>query len=282
MTDISLILEGGGMRGAFTAGVLDFFLEHDLLFSDVYGVSAGACQACSYLSGQKGRGLRVWVNYLRDARFCSLSSLIRTGDLFNAAFNYDLLPNRFDPIDYSAFQQRSPSFVCVVTNVRTGQAEYIPIPDLQKGLAVVQASASLPLISNMVSINGQKYLDGGVADPIPLARSMADGHTRHVLILTQPESYRKSPNKALPLIRLKYAAYPAFIQIMQSRHLLYNRTLEEIAKAERNGTVFVIRPEITPDVRRIERNPRKLEALYRHGQQVAQARYDALKQFLYK
>ena len=282
MIPIGLILEGGGMRGAFTAGVLDFFQEKELWFSSVYGVSAGACQACSYLCHQPGRGIRVWKNYLNDKRFCSVSSLLRTGNLFNAHFNYDMIPRQLDPIDQAAFDPRQVRFISVVTNLRTGQAEYLPIRDMLGDMALIQATASLPLISRPVVIDGKKYLDGGVADSIPLEKSVADGNRKNVLILTQAPDYQKEANRAMPLLSLRYSRYPAFLQAMRQRHIRYNDTLRFIRAEQAQGKAFVIQPDQKPEIGRIERDPAKLERLYQIGYEKAQALYPALLAFLHE
>ena len=280
MESVGLILEGGGMRGAFTAGVLDYFLEKGLMFSHVYGVSAGACQACSYLCHQPGRGIRVWINYLNDKRFCSLSSLIRTGDLFNARFNYDTLPRELDPIDRRAFDPQRSTFLSVVTNLRTGQAEYLRVRDMIDDISAVQASASLPLVSRPVAIGGEEYLDGGVADPIPLRKAMTDGHQKNVVILTQAPDYQKAPNRAMPLLALRYARYPAFVQALRERHVRYNDTLVFIRAEQRQGNAFVIQPDQKPQIGRIEKDTERLEKLYRIGYEKARSQCPALMSFL--
>ena len=199
---LGLILEGGGMRGAFTAGVLDYWMSRGLWFQNVYGVSAGACQACSYLCRQPGRGLRVWVNYTDDPRFISLRSLITTGDMIGAELNYDLVPRKLDPLDNAAFLSSGARFTAVLTDVETGKPVYVPIRDMFEDIDAVRASASLPLVSRMVVYRGRRYLDGGVSDSIPIRRAIADGCDRNVLVLTQAPGYRKEPNKALPLMKV--------------------------------------------------------------------------------
>lgn len=170
-----LILEGGGMRGVYTAGVLDCFLDEGLFFNRCYGVSAGAGQACSYLSRQRGRGRATAMDYLRDKRCARLWSLRRTGDYFGAEFLYDLLPNEIYPYDYDAFQAYTGTFYTVVTNCDSGEAEYVPVRDMRRDIIYVRASSSLPLLSRMVEAGGRRYLDGGIADSIPLRRAEADG-----------------------------------------------------------------------------------------------------------
>ena len=280
MSGVGLILEGGGMRGAFTAGVLDLWMEKGLWLSNVYGVSAGACQACSYLGGQIGRGLRVWTDYIGDWRYCSLRSLIATGDLFGAELNYDLVPNRYDPLDDAAFQRRNARFIAVVTRLDTGQAEYMRVRDLRRDVRMVRASASLPLISNPVEIGGRLYLDGGIADSIPLKRSMADGHRKNVVVLTREAGYRKSPARAMPLIAARYRRYPRFVEAMRNRSRMYNAQLELVAAEEAAGRAFVLRPETAPQIGRIEKDPEKLRALHAAGYAAADRAFERLTAFL--
>ena len=280
MENTGLILEGGGMRGAFTAGVLDFLMEKDVRLNDIYAVSAGACQACNYLSNQKGRGLRVWTDYVHDKRYCSLRSLLRTGDLFGAEMSYDLVPNQYDVFDYDEYQRRNGRFIAVVTNVETGKAEYLQVKDMQRDIQMVRASSSLPLISNMVEINGGKYLDGGIVDSIPLARSIEEGHRKNVLVLTRPEGYQKKPNRAQRLIALRYARYPRFVEASAQRHERYNAALRLIADEVEAGRAFVIRPDKAPEIGRIERDVAKLRALHGVGYETAAREYERLMAFL--
>ena len=182
-------LEGGGMRAVYTAGVLDFFMDQELYFKHIYAVSAGSCQACSYLSKQHGRGYHTIVDYLDDKRYCSLYSLIKTGDLFGVEMCYNLIPNQLNLYDYEVFDQYEGNFYAVVTNCRTGQAEYMKINDLHKDIISIRASSSLPLVSRNVTIGEYEYLDGGIADPIPFKKSIQDGNMKNVVILTQSEGY---------------------------------------------------------------------------------------------
>lgn len=280
MADIGLILEGGGMRGAFTAGVLDFFMDKGIWIGDVYGVSAGAAQACNYLSGQKGRGLRLWTDYVHDKRYCSLYSLITTGDLFGADFSYNLIPNHYDIYDYDEFLKRDCRFFCVVMDIESGKPDYLQLRDMRTELQMVRASCALPLVSNIVEIGGRKYLDGGLVDSVPLKKSVSDGHTKNVVVLTQDAGYRKSPNKALGAIRLKYRKYPEVARAAKVRHEMYNDTMELLEEEERAGRAFVIRPDVRPDIGRIERNVAKLKALHAEGYAVAEREYERLIAFL--
>ena len=280
MYDAGLVLEGGGMRGIYTAGVLDFFLERDLFFSRTYGVSAGSCHACSYLSKQAGRAYRIGTEYLDDKRYCSVYSLLTTGDLFGAKMCYDTIPNELDLFDYGTFSQYPGAFFAVVTNCATGQAEYLPVKDLHRDVIAIQASSSLPLLSRMVPINGKRYLDGGVADSIPLARSIEDGMRKNVVILTQCPTYRKEPNQMMPFIKLRYRRYPSLVKAMETRHTRYNETLDLIRLERDAGRAFVIQPKEAPAIGRVEKDRDKLKALYNQGYKDAADSFDGLMAFL--
>lgn len=280
MCDIGLILEGGGMRGIYTAGVLDFFLDQDLEFKNCYGVSAGSCHACSYISRQRGRAYAISVDYLDDPRYCSLKSLIQTGDMFGADMCYHLIPDELNPYDYDTVDKYDGTFYAVVTNITTGKAEYIPIKDSRKDIIAIQASSSLPLLSRNVKIGDNEYLDGGIADSIPIRKSIQDGHKKNVLILTRDPSYRKSPNKLLPILDRKYKEYPNLVKQMARRHIHYNNTLDFIEKEKEAGHAFVIQPKEPVKIRRIEKDKEKLKSLYETGYQDAANCYEDLKKFL--
>ena len=280
MENAALVLEGGGMRGLYTVGVTDCLLEHGILIKDVYGVSAGACQGCNYLAGQVRRGERVWTGYLDDKRYCSVYSLIHTGDLFGADMCYNIIPNQLDPYDYEAYRRNVGTFTIVVTNCLTGQAEYFTPKDLAGSMEIVRASASLPLVSNMVMIDGTPYLDGGVADAIPLAKSISDGHEKNILVLTRQPGYRKEPDGAVKLYELKYRRYPALIEALKTRHERYNAALDLIEAEEKAGRALVIRPATKPDVGRVEKDAAKLHALRDEGYRQTEKMIEEIRDFL--
>ena len=276
-----LILEGGAMRGLFTAGVLDVLMENKIAFDGVIGVSAGAAFGCNFKSGQIGRAVRYNVRFCRDKRYCGLGSLLKTGDIFNRDFCYGEVPLKLDPFDFDAFEKDPTDFYVVCTDVETGEAlchRYTGWDD--HGFDWIRASASMPLVSRMVEIEGRKLLDGGIADSIPSACFEEMGYTRNVVILTQPEGYRKKKNQALPLVRRKYRAYPKLVEAMERRHLVYNAELDYVAKAKAEGRMFVIQPEAALAVRRIEKNPEKLRAAYEEGRKTAIRQREALSEFL--
>lgn len=282
MYNAGLILEGGGMRGVYTAGVLDYFLDQKIEFSSCYGVSAGACHACSYLSKQKGRAFATNVNYLKDKRYCSVHSLITTGDLFGVEMLYDIIPNQLIPYDYQAFEDNKCKFYAVATNCRTGEPEYFHIKNMRRDINAVRASSSLPLLARRVIINNEEYLDGGISDSIPLKKSIKDGNKINVLVLTRDSSYRKRPNKLARIIRLKYSDCPQLIKRLEERHENYNKTLEFIAEERNAGRAFVIQPKNTVNIGLIEKDRNKLEALYKEGYNDAEEAYPRLIKFLKK
>ena len=280
MVKAGLVLEGGGMRGVYTAGVLDFFIDQDLYFSDIYGVSAGACHMCSYISQQKERAYRVNVDYLEDKNYCSMYSLLKTGNLFGAEMCYDKIPNELDPYDYEAFGRYKGNAYAVVTNIETGKAEYIRMEDMHKDIIAIQASASLPLVSKNVYINGVPYLDGGVADAIPIMKSLQDGNKKNVVIMTKEVGYRRKPSSNMTAIRLRYRKYPELVKDMERRHIVYNKTLDFLEEHEKKGHIFVIRPKEDCGVGRIEKDKDKLRTLYQMGYDDAKASFEDLKKYL--
>lgn len=284
MEQAGLVLEGGGMRGVYTAGVLDYFMERELTFSHCYGVSAGACHLASYMSGQKGRALKVSLDYLQDKNYCSAYSLVRTGDLFGVEMCYNRIPNELCPYNYEAFNKYPGKGYAVVTNIETGRPEYIQLVDMHTDIQAIRASASLPLVSRNVEINGKLYLDGGMADSIPIRRARKDGNEKNVVILTRPIGYRKKPSSSanLKLMQLRYKKYPKVVEDMEKRYLRYNKTLKLVEKEEEEGKAFVFRPEKLITIDRIEKDKNKLKVLYLQGYHDAAMNFDAMLDFLHK
>ncbi|MGX8852251.1 patatin-like phospholipase family protein [Amedibacillus sp. YH-ame10] len=280
MGKLGLVLEGGGMRGIYTAGVLDFFIDHNIYTDGVIGVSAGACHACSYASKQRGRAFRTNTDYIKDKRYMSMRSLITTGDLFGAKFVYDDIPNKLDIYDYETFNKGEIKLYAVCSNIETGKAEYIQCINMVHDVIYVRASASLPLLSKVVEVDGKKLLDGGACDSIPIKRFQEMGYDKNIVVLTQCKEYRKGKNNLLPIIRKVYRKYPKFIAKLEKRHVEYNRTLNELSLMEKEGSVFVIRPSAPVEISRLEKNVDKLKALYDQGYQDAQEQYAALKEFM--
>ena len=282
MIKAGLVVEGGGMRGVYSSGVLDFFIEKDLFFENNYGVSAGACHLCSYLAKQYKRAFRVNVDYLNDKRYCSVHSLLKTGNLFGAEMLYDIIPNELDLFDCDTYNKNESNFYVVITDINTGKPEYVKIGDLKKDIIYVRASSSLPLLAQNVKINDKEYLDGGISDSIPIKKSIADGNKKNVVILTRDSTYRKGKNSLMPIIKLKYKKYPNFVKSMADRYIVYNEILDFIKELENNGDVFVIRPKKPVNIVRTEKNREKLEALYNDGYNDAKDCYEELLKYLGK
>lgn len=276
-----LVLEGGGLRGIFSAGVLDVFLENGISFDGVVGVSAGACFGCNLISGQVGRAIRYNVKYCRDKRYCSISSLIKTGDLFNADFCYRQLPFELDPFDYEAFVKNPTQFWVVATDVKTGKPVYHKCTDCKdEDMEWIRASASLPIVANIVDINGGEYLDGGISDSIPLRFIQKEGYKKNVVILTQPLYYQKKKNLAMPLIRQMYSDYPELIRAMGRRHVMYNKETRYVRVSEKKGETLVIRPPFEVNVGKIEHDKNKIEAGYRMGVMAGREALSEVRKFL--
>lgn len=280
MYQAGLVLEGGGMKGVYTAGVLDLFLDKGIDFSSCYGVSAGACSLCSFLSKQRGRAFHVNVDYLDDKNYCSVYSLVKTGDLFGADMCYHKIPDELYPYDYETFNSYQGCFYSVVTNIETGCPEYIPIKDMRRDIEAIRASASLPLVSRNVEVNGRLYLDGGISDAIPLRRSMEQGNRKNVVVMTKEVGYRRKPSSAAALVKLCYRKYPKVYELMKNRHVSYNETLDFIAEQVKAGNTFLIQPKTKSAVGRVEKDKDKLKALYEEGYRDALDCYEELIQFL--
>ena len=265
-----LILEGGAMRGLFSAGVMDVMMENGIVFDGAIGVSAGAAFGCNYKSKQPGRVLRYNTKYSKDKRYCSIRSLLKTGDLYGADFCYRELPEELDIFDVETYRANPMEFYAVATDIETGNPVYHRC-DSGAGddLEWYRASASLPLVSRIVEIDGLKLLDGGISDSVPLKFFENIGYDKNVVVLTQPKGYRKGKNSTVPLLKMKYRKYPKLIEGMKKRHDMYNATLEYVEKRENEGRVLVIRPEEKLPIKRVERDPVRLCEVYDMGRKVA-------------
>jgi len=264
-----LVLEGGGVRGIYTAGVLDVFMESNVGFDGVIGVSAGAIHACSYISGQKGRSIRYYKKYSTDPRFMGLSCWLKTGDVVGADFCYHELPDKLDVFDHDSFDKNPTPYYVTCANLETGVAEYIRLRNLRTEIDYLRASASLPYFSRIVELDGKKYLDGGCVDSVPVEAFQKLGYERNVVVLTQHEGYSKKPEHPL-LPKLLYRKYPKFRDALLKRHERYNACLKRIADMEKTGTVYVIRPSRPLEIGRLEKDPVEIERVYNIGRADAE------------
>ena len=276
-----LIMEGGAMRGMFTAGVLDVLMENGLVTDGAIGVSAGAVFGCNYKSHQIGRVIRYNTEYCNDKRYASFKNLVKTGNLYSEQFCYHEVPEKLDPFDEAAFAASPMDFFVVCTDVKTGEPIY---HKCRKGDAEdvrwMEASASMPLAAKIVKIGHYGLLDGGVADSIPVRFFESIGYKRNLIILTQPKGYTKKKNKFLPAIRAKYFRYPAFVEAVADRHERYNETLSYISMLEQAGKEYVIRPPIPLEIGAMERDPAQLRRVYETGRAVAQIQVEKIRDFL--
>lgn len=276
-----LVLEGGALRGLFSAGVMDVLMEHGIVFDGVVGVSAGAAFGCNYKSGQPGRAIRYNRRFARDWRYCSVRSLLTTGDLYGVEYAYHYVPDHEDLFDKEAFQQSATAFYVVCTDVMTGQPVYKRLDRVDYDCYEwIRASASMPLASRVVTVEGRRLLDGGVSDSIPLRFFQQEGYGRNVVVLTQPAGYVKRQNNLLPLIRLALRRYPAFIDAMRRRPEMYNGQLRFVADEERRGTAFVIRPPFDIPIGYTSHDPDAMQRVYDMGRDEAQRCLTRLEQFL--
>lgn len=265
-----LVMEGGAMRGMFTAGVTDVLMENGIEFDSSIGVSAGACFGCNYKSKQKGRAIRYNLRFCRDKRYCSVHSLIKTGDMFGAEFCYHTIPDSLDLFDYDTYRANPMGFYIVCTDIETGRPVYKLLKTADRNeLEWLRASASMPLASRIVEIDGRKLLDGGISDSIPLKFMEKTGCERNVVVLTQPRDYIKKKSNTEPLIKVAYRKYPKLVKCFSDRPKMYNEELKYIHKAESEGRAFVIAPPSPLPIGHVEHDPDKLLEVYRIGRKAA-------------
>ena len=279
---VGLVLEGGAMRGLYTAGVIDTFLKEKIDVDTIIGVSAGALFGMNYKSKQIGRVLRYNKAYVGNKDYMGVYSFLKTGNVMNEEFCFEKLIDDLDPIDYQSYQESPVDFYAVVTNLQTGKAEYKQIKDLRKDMIAIRASSSLPLVSRMVTIGHEKYLDGGLADSIPIKESIKNGNDYNIVVLTRDKDYQKEPNKLMIMHYLRYFKYQKLVKTIKNRHIKYNETLQLIDQEEAKGKAFVIRPQIPLEIKRAERNEEKVKMGYQQGYETAKKVYDSLLEFLEK
>lgn len=277
--NVGLVLEGGGMRGVYTAGALECFLEHNVYFPYVIGVSAGASYGASFMSQQAGRNKKVSLDYVTDPRYMSWRNFRQTGQFFGMDFIYNQIPNNMVPFDYEAFYGNKAEFKIGTTDVQSGESVFYGKEDYKDELLkALEASSSLPFLAPVVEFKGRKLLDGGISDPIPLKLAQKDGYTKNVVILTRNFGYRKSKSRFAFFVKRKYPQFTGLQQAMQVRYKLYNETLEYVEQEEKNGNIFVIRPQEKLIVGRMERDQQKLENLYMQGYRDAKTALKRMKE----
>ena len=278
---IGLVLEGGAMRGMYTVGVLDTFLNKDFWVDGVISVSAGALFGVNYPSKQKGRAIRYNKKFMPDSRYVSLKNLIKTGNIINKAFAFYEVPFKQDVFDNATFQQTQIDFYATITNLNTAQAEYVKLTDPLAQMEVLRATSAMPYVSTPVEINGVPYLDGAITDSIPLEQIKKMGYDKIIVVLTRTLDYRKSkPNPILA--KLWYRKYPKFAEAVNNRYAMYNQQVESVIEQAEKGEIFVIRPSVDLSVKRVEKDPNKLQAMYDLGVSDMQREWENLQAFLEK
>ncbi|MGL5151201.1 MAG: patatin-like phospholipase family protein [Clostridium sp.] len=280
MEDISLVLEGGGLRGVYTAGVLDYFLDRKIDLKYCVGVSAGACQGASYITKQRQRNYRVNTEYLHDKEYLSFKNLITKGSMFGMEMLLNKIPRELDLFDYVYFRNCNVKYVVGTTDCETGSAKFYNIDDFDKADSIMQATISLPLVAKIVNYDGLKLLDGGISMPIPIKKAIEDGYKKHIVILTQHDGYRKDKTSTLPIMRVIYRKYPKLIEAMKNRHLVYNDTLEFISELENKGECLVIRPSSPLGIGRFEKDKKRLREIYSQGYEDGKMAEKKLNEFL--
>ncbi|CAD2081901.1 patatin family protein [Jeotgalicoccus coquinae] len=280
MNDTGLVLEGGGMRGLYTAGVLEYFAQHDIHFPYIIGVSAGACMAASYLSEQQGRNRTVSIDFVNDKRYLSFSNFIRKGELFGMDFIFDEIPNNIVPLDVKKIINGPDEFVVVTTNCETGEPMYFYKEDYdEKTLGkLLRASSSIPFFADAVEHKGRYMLDGGIVDPLPIIKAESDGYAKNVVVLTKPKGYYKKQSRMSTMIN--YKKYPKVDERMKVRYKHYNERLDYIFEQEKTGNIIVIAPSEDSGVGRTTRNKEKLENLYELGYKDTAEKFEAVKSLM--
>ena len=275
-----LILEGGAHRAIYTAGVLDVFLENDIKFDGVIGVSAGAIHGGSFVAKQHGRSINYTLKYAGDKRYMSFYSLLTTGNLVGEKFCYHDLPEKLFPFNHQQFETADTKFYVTCTNLETGKAEYIYCDELRDKMAYLRASASMPFVSQKSYIDGKVLLDGGIADSIPVRAMQNLGYNRCVVVQTRARGYQKKKNKLVWLAHILYRNYPQFVKAIANRHIMYNLELEDIENMQNKGELFVIRPSKNIKISHTEKNKKTIKKVYELGRHDALSCLSDVKEYL--
>lgn len=278
---VGLVLEGGAMRGMYTSGVLDVFMENNIKVDGIIGVSAGVLFGVNYLSKQKGRVLRYNKKYIKDKRYMGMYSFITTGNIINKDFAFYEVPCKLDVFDQKTYGESKTDFYATITNVETGKPEYVKVENVFEQMELLRATSAMPFVSKIVDLNGKKYLDGGISDSIPIDKCKELGYDRIIVILTRPIEYRKEKSNEA-MAKIKYRKYPQLVECINNRYKNYNETVEKIIDLENKKEIFVIRPSRKVDIKRIEKDENKLQEMYDLGVDDCKKKLSKLKEYLNK
>ncbi len=281
---VGLVLEGGGMRGIYTAGVLDALMDNNIKIDGIIGTSAGAIFGVNYFSKQRGRIVRYNKRFCKEKKNISIHSLVTTGNIINKEFAFYKVPFELDVFDDEEYKKATKEYYATVTNVKTGEAEHIKIDSVYDQMEALRASAAIPLVSKIVELDGKKYLDGGIGDSIPVEKMLSLDYDKIIVVLTQPKDYIKKPlsKGKEKMTRLMYKDYPNFIESMLNRHERYNKTIERIIDLENKKEIFVIRPSVKLNISVMERDENNIEEVYRLGLKEGNESIQLLKEYLNK
>lgn len=278
---VGLVLEGGAMRGMYTAGVLDIFLDNNIKIDGIIGVSAGVLFGVNYCSKQRGRAIRYNKKYAGNKNYMSFYSLLKTGNIVNKDFAFYDVPLKYDIFDIEEYKKSKTDFFATVTNVKTGKAEYIKLDDVIEQMEVLRATGAMPFVSQIVEYEDNEYLDGALADSIPIDKCIDMGYDKVIVILTKPLNYRKKKPLRL-LAKLVYGKYPNLVEAINTRYIRYNESLDKIIDLENKKEIFVFRPSRKVEMGRIEKNPEKLQEMYDLGISDANKALKELRNYLKK
>ena len=278
---VGLVLEGGGMRGMYTAGVLDVFLDENIKVDGIIGVSAGVLFGVNYLSKQKGRAIRYNKKYIKDKKYMGIYSLLTTGNIINNEFSYYEVPFKLDKFDDDEFKKSDTKFYATVTNVNTGKAEYLRLTSVLEQMEILRATAALPFVSKIVELNSGKYLDGGIADSIPIDKCKEMGYDKIIVVLTRPIDYRKKKPHEL-IAKIKYGKYPNLVNTINNRYIHYNEEVNRVIDLENKKEIIVIRPSKTIEIGRIEKDIKKIEEMYNLGVNDCKKNIEKIKKYILK
>ena len=282
-TKTALVLEGGAMRGIYTAGVLDVLLKNNIKVDAVIGVSAGAIHGCSYVSEQYKRSINYYKECRKNYRFMSFKSFFKTGNIVDTEYCYHEIPDVIFPFDHDTFEKSSTKFYVTVTNIETGEPEYIYLKSLRKeNIDYLRASASMPVVSQIVEIGGKKYLDGGMSDSIPIEYFRSIGYDKCIIVKTKDKSFKKTKEKIFPIAKKMYKEYPKFVEKLKNRHIDYNNQISEIRELEKEGKVLVIEPSRKLKISRLEKKIENVAEAYNQGRIDASNKLKYIKKFLKK
>lgn len=277
---VGLLLQGGAMRGMYTAGVLDVFLENDIKIDGIVGVSAGVLFGVDYCSKQKGRSIRYSKKFVKDKRYMGMKSLLTTGNIINKDFAFYEIPFKLDVFDEDAYENSNIDFYATITNVNTGKPEYVKIENVYKQMELLRATSAMPFVSKIVNVGKERYLDGGLADNIPIDKIKELGYDKIIVVLTRPKDYRKTKSNQF-ITKLRYRKYPNLVKTINNRYISYNNSIEKILDGEKKKEIFVIGPSRTLKMKRMERDTEKLQMMYDLGLEDCRANLDSLKEYLY-